>query len=869
MVRMMRSLQNMLSAFGKKLRYLHDDENGQAVVFIALTLLLMVVWVMFVINSGNTMAGKIEMINAADAAGYSGTIWMARGLNTAAILNKTQAYLLAIILLIESMNRTHQFAAYALIAMYGIGAWMMATGFPPLYIAGALIIADVQTHYGFIFGSALVPDPERGLRWVPPSYAGNYYSIDGLYINILRKLRDPLWSVMKVISTISEQLVKVFPVLAQAEAIHMGITNNASIAILMPAIPQLSPGCEKDKLCLPIIQAKEFDALCDPTVDGQYDEGGYYNFETEEQDDENNPTEDIYHFPANGREDGSIDYFRHYLPYYWTGLEEFFTYTPPFVVELQRLAEKLQVETLCSSGDDDDDEMELTITVSASDCYKIETGEMDNPILEVDEKKYTYTAYRWDTQQLNDQGTFSGMINDHYEDYGPDGTIEDPYHGICPTADDNDRYVDMADSQNAICQAQGMDPTQVDRRYLCSNIAIGSTVPQDIIDALEQAQATMEADPTSENLEAYQQALLAYQEAMKEAEPIYGCQCLRDMPGMHQDEHFIEQEDIGSNRQLYIFGLAIEAEDDDFMDNDSIGWNFRAFDGTMKWLNVGASPTGTTGQKPYWVYSGEQQCGDLWGGSSTCCHDIASESDAYERDCCRHNEQVEQEKKCYGVDLVILESCEYTGTTTSEAYTDYMTGGGVTIPGTGGNTGQCPPQSNDNDPDKFGSACRQQEQIAIDLSNTKNSEKVRIQQLDWNEADGSPVWTQHVRYFGTAYQLPRKPLKVLQQSESFEEATLGVFAYGATEIYVPDGVSQNLFQQEWRVRLIPVQYCADAVSMVNMSQQFMQLASFVQNLDSLGELFGEVFNDPVGFFQGGTNPMDLLDEEATDWLINH
>jgi len=880
MVRVMRDFGDLLRALGRKLRYLHEDENGQAVVFIALTLLLMVVWVMLVINSGNTIAGKIEMTNAADAAGYSGTIWMARGLNTAAILNKTQAYILAIILLTESMNRTHQFAAFALIGMYALGAWMMGSCFPPLYIAGVLIIADVQTHYAFIFGSALVPDPERGLRWVPPSYAGNYYSIDGLYINILRHLRDPLWSVMKVISTISEQLVKVFPILAQAEAIHMGMTNNASIAMLMPVVPQLSAGCEKDKLCLPIVQAKEFDAICDPTVNGRYNEGGYYNFETEEQDDEANPTEQIYHFPANGKDEGSIDYFRHYLPYYWTGLEYFFTYTPPFVAELQRLAEWLQVNTICDMSDDDDEGMiEMTVGVTAADCYKIETGEMDNPILDVDDKKFVYTAYRWHTQSLNAQSSFSGDVNVHYQRYGVDGTVEDPYGGVCPTGGDNDRYIEMAASQNEICRAEGVDPTEVDRRYLCSSIAVGNTVPQDILDEMERAQQAMEEDPSAENVEAYQEAMMAYQEALEDAEPIYGCQCLKDMPGMHQDDHFIEEEDIGSNRKLYVFGEMIEAENDDFMDNDSIDsvGDFKGFDGTMKWLSNTDQATGTTGQKPYWVYSGQRNCESGFLGSEKSCHDIASEIDEYERDCCKalmddgHGnlvEVTEEEKKCYFVDLVILESCEYTGETTSDAYTEYLSGGSFSMPG-GGSSGQCPPQNNDNDPDKYGSACRQQEQNAIDQSNAKNSEKVRIQQLDWDVADGSPIWTQHVRYFGAAYQLPRQPLKKLQVSESFEEASIGIFGYGAAEIYVPDGVSQNLFQQEWRVRLIPIQYYDEGIAMVNMAQQFAELASFVQNLGSLGDLFGEIFDDPIGFFQGGTNPMDVLDEEATDWLINH
>jgi len=198
----------------------------------------------------------------------------------------------------------------------------------------------------------------------------------------------------------------------------------------------------------------------------------------------------------------------------------------------------------------------------------------------------------------------------------------------------------------------------------------------------------------------------------------------------------------------------------------------------------------------------------------------------------------------------------------------------------GGGGGNCgaksgPTTNNDNDPDKYGSACRELQQTgpsdSIKADNEDGMEVVRIQQLDWTPTpELKPVWAKHMKYFAAAYQFPRDASKKLAKSRSFEAASQGVYAYGAAQIYVPDGVPQNMFQQEWRVRLIPIQYGDQGVGTVAAQTKLIELANYVANngLSGLIAALGEDISDgPLGFLD--EEDSDLFDLEAIDWLINH
>ncbi len=72
----------------KALRYRNNKEQGQAIVFVVITLITLIIFVASVINVGRELSYKMEMQNTADSASMAGAVWEARGLNLIAGLNQ-------------------------------------------------------------------------------------------------------------------------------------------------------------------------------------------------------------------------------------------------------------------------------------------------------------------------------------------------------------------------------------------------------------------------------------------------------------------------------------------------------------------------------------------------------------------------------------------------------------------------------------------------------------------------------------------------------------------------------------------------------------------------------------------------------------
>ncbi len=73
----------MIHWFEKK----RSGEGAQALIFTLITMLILVCFVAFMINSGRVVSHKIKMQTTADASAVSGAVWQARGLNMIATLN--------------------------------------------------------------------------------------------------------------------------------------------------------------------------------------------------------------------------------------------------------------------------------------------------------------------------------------------------------------------------------------------------------------------------------------------------------------------------------------------------------------------------------------------------------------------------------------------------------------------------------------------------------------------------------------------------------------------------------------------------------------------------------------------------------------
>ncbi|MCK4400788.1 Tad domain-containing protein, partial [bacterium] len=70
-----------------RIHKIRKDDGGQAAVFAALILLVLVMFVMLVVDVGQLVTWRIRMQNATDSAAMAGAVWQARGLNVIAVLN--------------------------------------------------------------------------------------------------------------------------------------------------------------------------------------------------------------------------------------------------------------------------------------------------------------------------------------------------------------------------------------------------------------------------------------------------------------------------------------------------------------------------------------------------------------------------------------------------------------------------------------------------------------------------------------------------------------------------------------------------------------------------------------------------------------
>ena len=105
-----------------------SDERGQALVLTTLAMVGVVMFLAVVVTTGESVAAKIRLQGAADAAAYSGAVMQARGLNVLAGFN---GYLRAVdrfYTVAEGSWFGAVFAAAACDCPYPIEAWYRTAG---------------------------------------------------------------------------------------------------------------------------------------------------------------------------------------------------------------------------------------------------------------------------------------------------------------------------------------------------------------------------------------------------------------------------------------------------------------------------------------------------------------------------------------------------------------------------------------------------------------------------------------------------------------------------------------------------------------------------------------------------------------------
>ena len=106
----------MIRRIKNRLHSTHDDQGGQALIFIAIVMFALVCFFALVVNVGDRVTAKVEMQNAADAAVMAGGIWNARGMNMISILNVGMTECLAFIIMFKAFNKTYIGTKAALVA---------------------------------------------------------------------------------------------------------------------------------------------------------------------------------------------------------------------------------------------------------------------------------------------------------------------------------------------------------------------------------------------------------------------------------------------------------------------------------------------------------------------------------------------------------------------------------------------------------------------------------------------------------------------------------------------------------------------------------------------------------------------------------
>jgi len=224
----------------KRLRKLHKNESGQSIVFSAITFLFLALFVFMVLNVGDITSKKMRLTNNADAVAVSGATWMCRGYNLTAMLNITQAQVLAIIILFKSVKTTDTIADGLLTAQ--------------MAVASALSSFPLTSAVG-LFLSSLTSAEQAVMEGIKETYERLADSLEGDGDGVL-------WNVEDALVRAEEIEVAVIPVIAQVEAVKTGLANGATVGFLYPTIPDVD-------LKLPFIDDDErkFKSLCRPVAD--------------------------------------------------------------------------------------------------------------------------------------------------------------------------------------------------------------------------------------------------------------------------------------------------------------------------------------------------------------------------------------------------------------------------------------------------------------------------------------------------------------------------------------------------------------------------------------------------------------------------
>lgn len=171
--------------------------RGQTYIFSVSAAFVLVLFLLFVLHTGNLVKERIQLQNASDSSAISGAVWEARGLNILAALNTGMTIAIAII----------------------------------VFEVAVLLALSTVCFLTFWAGG--------GACSLIPSWA-----------SFMKETIPSLWRSAKEMENIGDKVVKVFPALAIGDAVRIAYTNpGTEFGIVYPFVPG-DYGSEDGKLTL-------------------------------------------------------------------------------------------------------------------------------------------------------------------------------------------------------------------------------------------------------------------------------------------------------------------------------------------------------------------------------------------------------------------------------------------------------------------------------------------------------------------------------------------------------------------------------------------------------------------------------------------
>ncbi len=190
---------------------LKRDEGGQAIIFVAVLGLVLVLFAAAVINVGNLATTRIRMQGSADAAAQTTGVWTARGLNLISTLNLAMTNVLALIVILESMEGMYDAAKIGQSIQKATGQALQSNPY-------TAAIGVVLTTLANMVGEAAVQVLKEVKELAPD-------------------IVDALWEVMNGVSIAEQAIARATPIAAYANAFGIARIDGADFAVGIPPIP--------------------------------------------------------------------------------------------------------------------------------------------------------------------------------------------------------------------------------------------------------------------------------------------------------------------------------------------------------------------------------------------------------------------------------------------------------------------------------------------------------------------------------------------------------------------------------------------------------------------------------------------------------